>query len=63
MINNARAESDARSARVSDRNESVNDCGDERPQRAGLPLVESDGEGSYEEDYEAEQRQGERRSV
>jgi hypothetical protein len=53
MINNAKAESDARSARVGDRGEGTSDYGDERDKRGGLPLGDSDGEGSgYDEDYD-----------
>ena len=54
MINNARAESVARSARVGDRGEGGSEYGDERDKRAGLLLGESDGEGSYDDEYEAE---------
>jgi hypothetical protein len=53
MINNARAESDARSSRVGDRGESTSDYGDERDKRAGLHLGDSDGEGSvYDDEYD-----------
>lgn len=52
MINNARAESDARSARVGDRGEGTSDYGDERDKRAGLHLGDSDGEGSYDDEYD-----------
>ena len=54
MINNARAESDARSARVDDRGEGTSDYGDEKNKRGRLPLFgDSDGEGSgYDEDYD-----------
>ena len=54
MINNARAESDARSARVGDQGEGTSDCGDEREKRGCLPpLGDSDGEGSgYDEEYD-----------
>ena len=54
MINNAKAESDARSARVGDRGEGTSDYGDERDKRGGLhPLGDSDGEGSgYDEEYD-----------
>lgn len=53
LTNNARAESDARSSRVGDRSEGASDYGDERDKRAGLPLGDSDGEGSYDDEYEA----------
>jgi hypothetical protein len=49
MINNARAESDARTARVGDRGEATTE-------RGVLPLGDSDGEGSvYDEEYDTRQ--------
>jgi hypothetical protein len=54
MINNARAESDARSARSGEgqHGESASDYGDEK--RSSVPLGDSDREGSvYEEEYDA----------
>ena len=55
MINNARAESDARSARSGDllHGEATSDYGDEK--RSSVPLVDSDGEASYE-DYDIRER-------
>lgn len=50
MINNARAESDAISARAPDRIEGTSERG------VGLPPDDSDGEGSYEE-YDSGSRQ------
>jgi len=52
MINNARAESDARSARSTDmlHGEATSDYGDEK--RSSVPLVDSEGEGSYDDEYE-----------
>ena len=53
MINNAKAESDARSARVGDKSEGTSDYGDEKNKSGSLPIGDSDGEGSgYEEDYD-----------
>jgi hypothetical protein len=56
MISNARAESDARSARSREgttHGESTSDYGDEREKRSSVPLGESDGEGSgYEDGFE-----------
>jgi hypothetical protein len=53
MINNAKVESDARSAQASDKGEGTSDYGDGRNKSGGLPLGDSDGEGSgYEEDYD-----------
>jgi hypothetical protein len=52
MINNARAESDARSARSGEglHGENASDYGDEK--RSSFSLGDSDGEGSiYEEEY------------
>ncbi len=50
MINNARAESDARSARVGERGEIMSDYANERD-KTGFPLGDSDGEGSYDEEF------------
>jgi hypothetical protein len=53
MINNARAESDARSARSGEglHGENARDYGDEK--RISVPLGDSDGEGSvYEDEYD-----------
>lgn len=61
MINNARAESDARSARVGDRDEGTSNHGDERDKGAGFPLGDSDGEGSYDDEYDAGPRHAVRR--
>jgi hypothetical protein len=56
MINNARAESDARSARSAEsalQGESVSDYGDEREKRSSVPLGDSDGEGSgYDDEFD-----------
>lgn len=53
MINSARAESDARSACVGDRDEAIGEDRDDRDKRAALPLGDSDGEGSgYEDEYD-----------
>ena len=56
MINNARAESDARTARGGEgtlRGESTSDYGDEREKRSSVPLGDSEGEGSgYEDEFE-----------
>jgi hypothetical protein len=51
MISNARVESDARSARVGGRSEGTSDFEDERDKRACLALGDSDGEGSYDDEY------------
>ena len=53
MINNARAESDARSARSGEglHGENASEYGDEK--RISVPLGDSDGEGSvYEDEYD-----------
>jgi hypothetical protein len=56
MINNARAESDARSARSAEsalQGESVSDYGDEREKRSSVPLGDSDGEASgYDDEFD-----------
>jgi len=55
MINNARAESDAKSARSGEGKTSggsTGDCGDDRGKRSS-PSGDSDGDGSgYDEEYE-----------
>ena len=51
MINNARAESDAMSARGGDQSAGAGGFGDERGKGASLPLADSDGEGSYDDEY------------
>ncbi len=58
MINNARAESDARSARSGDllHGESKSDYGDEREKRSSVPLGDSEGEASYDDDYDLRSR-------
>ena len=59
MINNARAESDARSARAGDgilHGESASDYGDEREKRSSVPLGDSEGEASYDDDYHLRSR-------
>ncbi|KAE9367739.1 hypothetical protein N431DRAFT_296858, partial [Stipitochalara longipes BDJ] len=58
MINNARAESDARSARGSDvlPEEATSDYGDEREKRSSVPLVDSEGEASYDDEYDVRSR-------
>lgn len=58
MINNARAESNARSARVGERDEAVAGYRDERDKRAGLPAGDSEEEGGgsgsgYEDEYDS----------
>ncbi|KAG0647445.1 PBX knotted homeobox 2 [Hyphodiscus hymeniophilus] len=52
MISNARVESDARSARVGDKIEGASDYGGERDRSAGPQLGDSDGEGSYDDEYD-----------
>jgi hypothetical protein len=58
MINNARVESDARSARSGDilHGESTSDYGDEREKRSSVPLGDSEGEASYDDDYDLRSR-------
>ena len=70
MINNARAESDARSARIGDvlHGESMSDYGDEREKRSSVPLGDSEGEASYDDEYDlrtrrATQSMGKRESI
>ena len=57
MVNNARAESDARAARSGEANiqeENMSDYGDEKGKRRSLSLGDSDGEGSvYDDDFDA----------
>ena len=50
MINNARAESDARTSRSRERVEDVGDYVDDRNKRGSLQMGDSDGEGSYDDD-------------
>jgi hypothetical protein len=56
MINNARAESDARSARSAEgalQGESVSDYGDEAEKRSSVPLGDSEGETSgYDDEFD-----------
>ena len=69
MISNARAESDARSARSSDmlHGETTSDYGDDREKRSSVPLVDSEGEASYDEydlrDRRPMQNMGKRESI
>jgi hypothetical protein len=56
MISNARAESDARSARVGDRGEGTSNYGDERDKVACLPSGDSEGEGNYDDEYDTAPR-------
>lgn len=62
MINNARAESDARSARSADgalQGESVSDYGDERRRRNSMPLGDSEGEASgYDDEFDGLRSRG-----
>jgi hypothetical protein len=56
MINSARAESDARSARSAERvlqGESMSDYGEEREKRSSMPLGDSEGEASgYDDEFD-----------
>jgi hypothetical protein len=70
MINNARAESDARSARSGDvvQGESTSDYGDDGEKRSSVPLGDSEGEASYDDEYDlrsrrAMQSMGKRESI
>jgi hypothetical protein len=57
MINNARAESDARSARSGDvLGEATSDYGDDKEKRGSVPPGDSEGEASYDEDYDLKAR-------
>ncbi|PMD18246.1 hypothetical protein NA56DRAFT_661521 [Hyaloscypha hepaticicola] len=54
MINNARAESDARTARSGDvlHGDTTSDYGDEREKRSSVPLADSEEEANYDDDYD-----------
>lgn len=58
MINNARAESDARTARSGDalHGDTTSDYGDEREKRSSVPLADSEEEANYDDDYDIRSR-------
>lgn len=58
MINNARAESDARTARSGDvlHGDTTSDYGDERDKRSSVPLADSEEEANYDDDYDIRSR-------
>jgi hypothetical protein len=56
MINNARAESDARTARSGDVLHGDTTSGDEREKRSSVPLADSEEEANYDDDYDIRSR-------
>jgi hypothetical protein len=70
MINNARVESDARTARSGDvvHGDTTSDYGDEREKGSSVPLGDSEEEANYDDDYDIRSRRmmqnmGQRESI
>jgi hypothetical protein len=70
MINNARVESDARTARSGDivHRDAMSDYGDERGKGSSVPLGDSEEEANYDDNYDIRSRRvmqniGQRESI